>query len=276
MRLTLAVFFTSIIVFFAVEVAAVEKGGHPVSQLVAHRGSSIDRPECTMASTKRAIKSGATATEVDVRRTKDGVLVILHDDTLDRTTNGTGPLSEITYAELKILDAGSWFDPKYASQRVPRLSDVLSLCKDRMDILLDLKETDDPAYVHQVVSEVKEFGDPAGTVIGVRSVEHAKTFRQLLPEARQIGLIAGPDHIEEYATAGVETIRLWPRWVDASLGIEDPLVKRVRSTGAALHINGGDGSLESLLPILSFNPDSTSSDAPALAVKWLRKLKRWK
>ena len=273
MKLIFAAILTSTVVLFAVAVIAEEKGGHPVSQLVAHRGSSIDRPECTIASTKRAIKSGATATEVDVRRTKDGVLVILHDNTLDRTTSGTGPLSDITYAELKALDAGSWFDKKYASQRVPRLSQVLSLCKNRIDILLDLKETDDPEYVHQVVSEVKEFGDPAGTVIGVRSVEHAKMFRQLLPEARQIGLIAGPEHIEEYAEAGVETIRLWPRWVEVSMGADDPLVKRVRSAGAALHINGGDGSRESIMPILSFNPDSTSSDAPALAVKWLRKLK---
>ena len=84
-----------------------------VGQIIAHRGSSADRPENTLAALKRAIDAGATAVEVDVRSTKDGKLVILHDATLDRTTDGTGPLAEKTWTEVRKLDAGSWFDPKY-------------------------------------------------------------------------------------------------------------------------------------------------------------------
>lgn len=134
-----------------------------VRQIVAHRGSSSDRPECTLASIRRAIEAGATAVEVDVRRTKDGQLVILHDATLDRTTNGNGPLSEKTLAEVRELDAGSWFDSKYAGERVPTLSEVMKTCRADIDVLLDLKEQG-AEFAEAVVAEVKQYGSPRRTI----------------------------------------------------------------------------------------------------------------
>src|SRR5690606_12934395 len=95
-----------------------------VRQIVAHRGSSAEAPECTLASIRRAIAAGATAAEIDVRTTKDGALVVLHDATLNRTTNGTGAVNERTLAEVRALDAGSWFDPKFAGEKVPTLAEV--------------------------------------------------------------------------------------------------------------------------------------------------------
>jgi hypothetical protein len=78
-------------------------------EIIAHRGSMIDRPENTLASYRRAIEVGATVTECDVRTTKDGVLVSLHDLDIRRTSNGKGRLSDQTLAELRELDFGSWF-----------------------------------------------------------------------------------------------------------------------------------------------------------------------
>ena len=78
-----------------------------VSQIIAHRGASTERPECTLAAIRRAIEVGATAVEVDVRTSRDGNLFILHDATLDRTTNGEGAASNLTLAELQQLaDSG--------------------------------------------------------------------------------------------------------------------------------------------------------------------------
>lgn len=238
-----------------------------VRQIVAHRGSSTDRPENTLASTRRAIEAGATAIEVDVRTTKDGELVLLHDGSLDRTTNGKGSLKEITFAELRQLDAGSWFDEKYAGLQVPTLGEVLEVCRGKIDVLLDLKEQDE-AYTAKVIAAVNQHGDPRRTIVGVRSVEQAIAFRKLLPQSRQLGLMASPKEIEAYAAAGVETLRLWPHWL-----VDETLVPRVRKTAAKLHLNGTDGTPEELLPLLQHQPDSLSSDNPGRLVESLQALK---
>jgi hypothetical protein len=177
-----------------------------VEQVIAHRGSSADRPENTLASFQRAIEAGATAVEVDVRTTSDGHLVILHDATLDRTTAGSGAVGDNSLAEVRQLDAGSWFDPAYAGQRVPTLKEVLVLCRGKVDVLLDLKEQGEE-YARAIAGEVKAHGDPERTVVGVRSIEQAQQFRRLLPRSRQLGFIPKPEAIEAFAEAGVETTR---------------------------------------------------------------------
>lgn len=246
--------------------AAVRRQWGSVSQIVAHRGSSIDRPECTLASTLRAIEVGATAVEVDVRTTSDGHLVILHDTTLDRTTSGTGSVNEKTLAEVRQLDAGSWFDPKFNKELVPTLKEVLNVSRGRIDVLLDLKESGDE-YDRKVASLVLSEGDAARTIVGVRSVEQAQRFRKLLPAARQLGLMAKPDEIEAYAEAGVEMIRLWPRWLT-----DESLIGRVRKAGAKLHLNGTSGTVEETAPLFAHKPDSLSSDHPQKLIDTLELL----
>lgn len=236
-----------------------------VRQIVAHRGSSADRPENTLASTRRAIEVGATAVEVDVRTTKDGALVLSHDATLDHTTNGSGKINDKTLAEIQKLDAGSKFDPKFAGERVPTLEQVLTLCKGKIDVLLDLKESGEQ-YDRKVAETVRAVGDPQRIIVGVRSVEQAKQFRKLLPKARQLGLIEKPEEIEAYATAGVEMIRLWPKWLN-----DTSLVGRVRQAGVKLHLNGTTGAADEVAELLKHRPDSLSSDDPARLIETLAK-----
>lgn len=239
-----------------------------VRQIVGHRGSSADRPENTLASFERAIAAGATAVEVDVRRSKDGALILRHDDELGRTTNSTGLVREKTLAELRKLDAGAWFGPQFAGERIPTLTEALVLCRGRCDILLDLKEQG-ADYSQQIAAEVREHGEEPRTILGVRSVEQAALFRKLLPRAKQIGLIGKQDEIEAYAQVGVETIRLWPRWLtDATL------VPRVRKAKAMLHLGAEKGTLEELAPLLEHQPESLSADDPALLLKSLTELAR--
>ena len=244
----------------------IARAARNVAQIVAHRGSSADRPECTLASARRAIEVSATAVEIDVRTSRDGHLVILHDATLDRTTNGKGPVGDRTLAELKKLDAGSWFDPKYKDERIPTLREVLQAAKGKIDVLLDLKESG-AGYAERVVAEIRKHGEPKRIIVGVRSVEQAKRFRRLLPEARQLGLIPKPGSIEAFAAAGVETIRLWPRWLT-----DKTLVGRVRAAKAKLHLNGRTGTKEEVVPLLRHGPDSLSSDDPGRLVKTLKAL----
>ena len=245
----------------------IKSAAKQVTQIIAHRGASAERPECTLAAIRRAIDVGATAVEVDVRTSKDGELFILHDATLDRTTTGTGPANALTLAQLQQLDAGSWFDPKYRGQRIPSLIQAAEACRGRIDLLLDLKEQGDD-YDPQVVGVIRNHGDPAKTIVGVRSVAQAKRFRTLLPQARQLALIPSVDSIEEFAKAGVDTIRLWPRWLEDG----DEPVKRVRAAGKRLHLNGTMGEFDETLELLAFQPDSLSSDHPAQLKRTLERI----
>jgi glycerophosphoryl diester phosphodiesterase len=88
---------------------------------VAHRGASGHAPEHTFAAYDRALAMGADYIEQDLQLTADGELVVIHDDTLDRTTDGSGPVGTATLAEIRALDAGSWFAPEFAGERVPTL-----------------------------------------------------------------------------------------------------------------------------------------------------------
>jgi glycerophosphoryl diester phosphodiesterase len=238
-----------------------------ISQIIAHRGASAERPECTLASLRRAIETGATAVEVDVRTSQDGKLFLLHDTTLDRTTDGKGPANALTLAQLQKLDAGSWFDSAYRGESIPSLIEAAKAARGKIDLLLDLKEQGD-VYDRRVVQVINTHGDPAMTIVGVRSVAQARRFRELLPEARQLALIPSVESIETFAKAGVETIRLWPRW----LAEDDAPVKRVRATGRKLHLNGTLGELGETMALLRFGPDSLSSDHPARQRKSLARI----
>ena len=228
-----------------------------VTQIIAHRGASAERPECTLAAIERAIEVGATAVELDVRLSRDGRLFILHDATLERTSDGKGPANDLTLKQLQQLDVGSWFDAAYRNERIPSLIEAARVCKRKVDIVLDLKEQGD-SYDRKVIRVVREHGEAHRVIVGVRSVSQAKRFRRMLPEARQLALIPSPEAIEEFAAAGVDIIRLWPRWLEESHDAS----RRVAATGKELHLNGKMGGMVETLALLAHNPSSLSSDHP--------------
>ena len=96
-------------------------------KIFAHRGASGTRPENTLPSFAEAIRAGAEGIELDVQLTKDNELVVMHDEQVNRTTNGKGAIKDKTLAEIKALNAGSWFDEKYESTKVPTLKEVTDL-----------------------------------------------------------------------------------------------------------------------------------------------------
>ena len=96
-----------------------------IPKLIGHRGLKAYAPENTLASIRKAHEFGLQWIEVDVMQTKDGKFVLFHDNTLRRTTNGRGSLHKKTYAQLQTLDAGSWFAPEFAQERIPLLSEAL-------------------------------------------------------------------------------------------------------------------------------------------------------
>lgn len=96
-----------------------------LTKIIAHRGSKGTHPENTILAFEAALAAGADGIETDVHLSKDGHLIIMHDETVDRTTDGTGNIQDLTLAEIKALDAGSWFAPRFVGARVPTLDEVV-------------------------------------------------------------------------------------------------------------------------------------------------------
>ncbi len=105
----------------------------------AHRGASYEAPENTLAAFLLAAELGADGIEFDVQLSKDGAVVVIHDLALDKTTNGRGPVRARTLAELRALDAGSWFDRTFAGQQIPTLQEVIEAVGSRLLLNIELK-----------------------------------------------------------------------------------------------------------------------------------------
>ena len=109
------------------------------TEVVAHRGASAEAPENTLVAFARALELGADWFELDACRCGSGELVVIHDDTLERTTDGRGPVAARSLAELRALDAGAWKHPRFRGERIPTLREALDLARGRIGVYLEVK-----------------------------------------------------------------------------------------------------------------------------------------
>jgi len=128
---------------------------------VAHRGASGYAPENTLAAFDLAVEIDADGIETDLRVTRDGVVVLLHDATVDRSTDGRGAVDSLRFADLQILDAGRWFHPRFGGLRVPDLRSFLGRYMGRVQFELELKV---PEAVNPALDEVQRAGMWAAVV----------------------------------------------------------------------------------------------------------------
>jgi glycerophosphoryl diester phosphodiesterase len=124
---------------------------------MAHRGNLVLCPENTLAAFNRALQEGADILETDLHLTRDGILVCIHDSTVDRTTNGTGPVAEKSLAELKNLSA-SCGRPEFAEERIPTLDELTALLPKDVALALELKTSRflEPAVAGQLISQLRD------------------------------------------------------------------------------------------------------------------------
>jgi glycerophosphoryl diester phosphodiesterase len=115
------------------------------TQIVCHRGACRHAPENTIASGLAAARLGGDIVELDVRQSRDGVLYVLHDAKVDRTTNGTGAIAQMTSADLDRLDAGEWFGLAFTGERLPRLDGFFEALKDKVGFYVEVKAADPEA-----------------------------------------------------------------------------------------------------------------------------------
>jgi glycerophosphoryl diester phosphodiesterase len=182
--------------------------------LVNHRGLSPDFPENTVAAFRNSVALGADVIEIDLRPTQDGHIVIMHDATVDRTTDGAGAVRDLTLEQVRTLDAGSYVSAGFAGEQVPTFEEALEAVKGTgVRLLLDIK---DSSQVAEIV-RITEVHDMAGQVIvGPRTVQALQEFKALNPDFQTLGFIATQADATAFIDVGVDYIRLWPNWVTAS------------------------------------------------------------
>jgi glycerophosphoryl diester phosphodiesterase len=155
------------------------------TRVIAHRGFSGAAPENTIAAVRAAIAVNADMVEIDVTLTSDGHVVVIHDETLDRTTNGSGEIFQFTLAELRELDAGSWFDPGFAGEPIPTLDDVLDEVEGRILLNVEIKsEAVDRGVVEKVAATIRKHGMINEVVISSFSPTALRQMRSEAPEIR--------------------------------------------------------------------------------------------
>ncbi|MEM9517822.1 MAG: glycerophosphodiester phosphodiesterase family protein [Actinomycetota bacterium] len=153
--------------------------------IIGHRGAARYAPENTMASFRRALNLGASGFEFDVHLTGDGEPIVIHDPTLDRTTSGSGAVMDATMADLRSLDAGTWFGPEFQGERLPGLADVLQLPAKIFELEIKASGTE---TLDAVVAAV----DRAGVID--HGADHPDPSQHGVPGARERRRWSRPDH----------------------------------------------------------------------------------
>ncbi|MEK3885363.1 glycerophosphodiester phosphodiesterase [Paenibacillus sp. PL2-23] len=190
----------------------------------AHRGASAYCPENTMAAFRKALELGATGIETDVQRTADGRLVLIHDESLARTTGDERLVQQVNAEDLAQLDAGSWFDPSFANERVPALEELLELGRQHQLVLnLELKNgiVPYPGMEAEVIRAVRSFDMSQQVIISSFNHYSLALCKVLAPDIRTgVLYMEGLYQPWNYAnTVGADSLHAFkyailPEWVE--------------------------------------------------------------
>jgi glycerophosphoryl diester phosphodiesterase len=219
----------------------------PTVEVIAHRGSSGAAPENTLAAIRLAIAQKSDVVENDIQRTLDGELVIMHDTTLGRTTDveqvfpdrAPWNVRDFTLAEIKQLDAGSWFAPEFAGERVPTLAEWVNAVGQQAGMLLEPKAPElYPGIESDLDKELRSLPASnralkAGRVV-VQSFNHIwlRIYKDLAPDV-PVGLLYGtkPTEVDIAAAA------TWAQQINPALGaIDNATVDQVHAHGMEIHV----------------------------------------
>jgi len=193
--------------------------------VIAHRGASGRAPENTLAALRLAEADGAGWVEIDVKLSRDGHCVLMHDELLQRTTNGKGQIAQYDLDELKRLDAGSWFAMRFAGERIPTLAEAIGLCLDLgLEINLEIKPCPGRSRetATRVVEELHRLW-PAGrpwpllSSFAVPALEEARLLAPEMPRGLLIGRRVTRRALEMLDRLDCQTLHCDARGVSADL-----------------------------------------------------------
>ena len=168
---------------------------------IAHRGASSYAPENTFSAFDLAVEMGVRDIELDVQFTSDSHIIVIHDETLDRTTNSTGPVSELTLAQIQSLDAGSWFDERFAGEKIHTLSEVFDRYQDKLRFHIEIKSKEAQGLASKTCDVIRQYGLTDSTTITSFWKSWLKESRSYAPEIPTGWLVP-----QGYETAWDDTI----------------------------------------------------------------------
>lgn len=222
-------------------------------EIVSHRGCHQQAPENTYAAARRCIELGVQWIEVDVRQSRDGVFFLLHDATLNRTTDGIGRLDWHAAVEIDQLDAGSWFGAEFAKEKVPRLEEFLLWVDGRARIYIDAKVPD----IQPLVELVRRLEMTDQVFFWFGNDKQERLFRQLAPE---IDLMTNAYNTKAVYKAEknyrANIIETELNWITADL------VDACRQTGIKLMLFVGNDDPEQLERAILWGADMINLDHP--------------
>jgi glycerophosphoryl diester phosphodiesterase len=234
--------------------------------VIAHRGAHREAPENTLASLEQAIALGCDYVELDVRRTKDGALVIMHDSGVNRMTNGKGKIADLTLAEIRQLEVKSRHGSKWSGLRVPTFDEMLERAKGRMKIYVDHKQAP-PA---EVLAAINRHGMLHDVVVYNGNPQILREYKRLAPDVWIM-----PDHPKDVARIEALCRDLKPETLDGSV------VEWTRSQVEAAHQNGAQvwvdnrSNLDNEAGIkqdVELGVDAIQTDDPATVLKVLKSM----
>lgn len=199
----------------------------PAVAVSAHRGANDVAPENTLAAYRAAIDLGADFIEIDIHMTQDGQLVSIHDSTLDRTTDGKGPVREITFEALRKLSAGRWFGEAFAGEKVPTLEEICRLVRDhpgpkgQVALYFDWKDADAQPWI-----EMLRKYDLLKTTVVYGSAGELAPLKKLVPELKLMPGLGSPEQLDAIAE------KVHPYAFDAAWRILSPeLIQQAHARG---------------------------------------------
>lgn len=231
----------------------------------AHRGSSHDAPENTLEAFELAIRHRADGIELDVHLSADGEVIVFHDDTVDRVTDGTGEIEAMTLAEIKKLDASACH-PRYAGARVPTLKEVYELVKPSgLRLNIELKETftQKPELAHQVLQLAKDF-DMQGRVMYCSFNHYSLQYIKSVSPGSVTGLLYHAAMIQpwQYARlAGADCLHPWYTWL-----LGDDTVRQAHTHGIVVNTWTVDNP-EHMQQLYALGVDSIITNRPDVALR---------
>jgi len=192
-------------------------------QVLAHRGASGYAPENTMAAFRIAIDQRADWLEMDVQQTKDGRLVVFHDLRMERTTNGHGALRDLTLEQVQALDAGAWYGPQFAGERVPTFEEVVALARDNgIRIFPEVKDPRlYPGIEERVAAVITAYEYESNTIVQSFDMTSLERLRQMNPRLRLAALYTAASPLRGEPPVGVSI--LGPPW---EMVTADPAIVR--------------------------------------------------
>ncbi len=192
-------------------------------QVLAHRGASGYAPENTMAAFRIAIDQRADWLEMDVQQTKDGRLVVFHDLRMERTTNGQGALRDLTLEQVQALDAGAWYGPQFAGERVPTFEEVVALARDNgIRIFPEVKDPRlYPGIEERVAAVITAYEYESNTIVQSFDMTSLERLRQMNPRLRLAALYTAASPLRGEPPVGVSI--LGPPW---EMVTADPAIVR--------------------------------------------------